>query len=108
MKWPHLVGGLFGVCQMLKIGFLKKEANEIARVVNKHILTRGEAGCAHDAFCGMLKIEIMELEETLDLAVKPIQGALKDVMTLYDVYNQVKKEMSERDFEGEEKYYWIK
>ena len=53
----------------------------------------------------MLKIEIMELEETLDLAVKPIQGALKDVMTLYDVYNQVKKEMSERDFEGEEKYY---
>jgi hypothetical protein len=116
--WKHFVLDQFTRGRNIRQIFAEIENKKQALIDNKYIIMKKMAEIdikkdelleeKNQAKRKMLKIEIMELEETLDLAVKPIQGALKDVMTLYDVYNQVKKEMSERDFEGEEKYYWIK
>jgi len=83
-----------------KYGLLK----DVAQTKIKEDLLKGET---NEYKRKLLQLEIEESYEKNKMAIRPIQGALKDIMVLTDVYEQIKTEMSEEEFEKEEKKYWI-
>lgn len=59
----------------------------------------------------MIEAEIIEIEETLEITIGPIEGAIKDILTLKNVYDEIIKKYpnyTEEDLEREEVAYWIR
>lgn len=55
--------------------------------------------------------DIAKLEDDFNLSLAPIEGAIKDILTLKNYYDQIMaeyKNYSEEDFEKEEISYWIR
>lgn len=55
--------------------------------------------------------DICEITESLELLLSPIEGAIKDILTLKSVYDEIIKEYpnyTEVDLEREEVAYWIR
>lgn len=59
----------------------------------------------------MINIKLAELEESMELILPPIEGAIKDILTLKKVYNDIMErypDYTEADLEHEEIDYWIR
>lgn len=58
-----------------------------------------------------IRLDIENTEDQLKLSLAPIEGAIKDILTLKNSYDQIMKEYknySEQDLENEEVEYWIR
>lgn len=58
-----------------------------------------------------IETNIQEIEEQTEMSLPAIEGAIKDILTLKQSYNELIKEYegySEKDFEQEEVGYWIR
>lgn len=58
-----------------------------------------------------IELEITKIKDDLKLSLAPIEGAIKDILTLKNSYDEIMKEYksySESDLEKEEISYWIR
>lgn len=77
-------------------------------------MLQGQAGKYHkensSAEKKMLHAEIEQLEDELKISLAPIEGAIKDILTLKHAYDEITqgRSYSEADLEQEEIGYWIR
>lgn len=115
--WKHFVLDQWTNGRNLRQIFAELDKKKRALIDNKFSLLKrlAEANIKEDEIKSekneyrrkLLRIEVDEIREQTKAAIRPIQGALKDVITLFDVFKQIKEEMSEEDFEKQEDKYWL-
>lgn len=86
-----------------KFGYLEKMAER------DELLEAFET--ANGALRRSIALKIRRIEEEAMILVPPIEGAIKDVLTLTQIYHELAQKLNgytERDFENMEVEYWIK
>lgn len=116
-QWKHFILDQFTNGRNLRQILAEIDRKKRALVDNKYALLKdiAETKIKEDTINDekneykrrLIQLEIEESNEKNKMAIRPIQGALKDIMVLTDVYEQIKTKMTEEEFEKEEKKYWV-
>jgi len=120
-SWQRFVlnhqGGLRNIRQITtEINRKRQALNEAQHNYNHKsievkVLRKRAESAIHVLDKQLIRADIEKLESELILALEPIEGAIKDILTLKKAYDEIMvryKDYTEADFEREEIDYWIR